>query len=342
MHHLLSSSPAHRLNRRQLLQAGAASALAGTSLHALATTDAAWPGKVVKMVVAFPAGGPTDTVARITAQKLAERLGTTIVVDNRPGASGSIGTASFIKSVPDGNTLSMFGMPALLAPLMYNNNAYDVAKDFLCVSTVYDLVMGIVVNPEVLPGVDSLQALIAKAKTAKPPLNYTSSGTGSFGHLAMEQLKDLGGFDMLHVPYRGSAPAVTDLLGGQLGVMFADVVAALPHIRAGKLRAIALSSPRGRQLLPGVKTIAEQGFPGFDFDSWGGLIAPLGTPAPVITRLNRELKDILTNDQEVKDKLLQVGAIASYQPADAMRKRLLADRDRWTKIAKDKNISAAG
>ncbi len=334
-------SSAQGLNRRQLLQASAVSALAGTSLHALAT-DAAWPGKVIKMVVAFPAGGPTDTVARITAQKLGERLGTTIVVDNRPGASGSIGTASFIKSAPDGNTLSMFGMPALLAPLMYNNNAYDVEKDFLCVATVYDLVMGIVVNPEVLPGVDSLQALIAKAKTAKPPLNYTSSGTGSFGHLAMEQLKDLGGFDMLHVPYRGSAPAVTDLLGGQLGVMFADVVAALPHIRAGKLRAIALSSPRGRQMLPGVKTVAEQGFPGFDFDSWGGLIAPLGTPAPVITRLNRELKDILTNDQEVKDKLLQVGAIASYQPADAMRKRLLADRARWTRIAKDKNISAAG
>ncbi len=334
-------SSTHGLSRRQLLQAGAASALAGTSLHALAT-DAAWPGKVIKMVVAFPAGGPTDTVARITAQKLGERLGTTIVVDNRPGASGSIGTASFIKSAPDGNTLSMFGMPALLAPLMYNNNAYDVEKDFLCVATVYDLVMGIVVNPEVLPGVDSLQALIAKAKTAKPPLNYTSSGTGSFGHLAMEQLKDLGGFDMLHVPYRGSAPAVTDLLGGQLGVMFADLVAALPHIRAGKLRAIALSSPRGRQMLPGVKTVAEQGFSGFDFDSWGGLIAPLGTPAPVITHLNRELKDILTNDQEVKDKLLQVGAIASYQPADAMRKRLLADRARWTRIAKDKNISAAG
>ncbi|SFE33185.1 Bug family tripartite tricarboxylate transporter substrate binding protein [Paracidovorax wautersii] len=334
-------SSAHGLSRRQLLQAGAASALAGTSLHALAA-DTAWPGKVIKMVVAFPAGGPTDTVARITAQKLGERLGTTIVVDNRPGASGSIGTASFIKSAPDGNTLSMFGMPALLAPLMYNNNAYDVEKDFLCVATVYDLVMGIVVNPEVLPGVDSLQALIAKAKTAKPPLNYTSSGTGSFGHLAMEQLKDLGGFDMLHVPYRGSAPAVTDLLGGQLGVMFADLVAALPHIRAGKLRAIALSSPRGRQMLPGVKTVAEQGFPGFDFDSWGGLIAPLGTPAPVITRLNRELKDILTNDQEVKDKLLQVGAIASYQPADAMRKRLLADRARWTRIAKDKNISAVG
>ncbi len=328
------------LTRRRLLQAGAATALAGTGLHALAAEEA-WPAKIVKMVVAFPAGGPTDTAARIVSQKLAERLGAAMVVDNRPGASGSVGTASFIKSPPDGNTLSMFGMPALLAPLMYNNNAYDVEKDFQCVSTVYDLPMAIVVNPSVMPGVDSVQAMIAQAKAAKPALNYTSSGTGSFGHLAMEQLKDLGGFDMQHVPYRGSAPAVTDLLGGQLGIMFADVVAALPHIRAGKLRAIALSSPRGRLLLPGVKTISEQGFPNFDFDSWGGIIAPLGTPPAVSARLNRELKDILSTDKDVQDKLLQAGAIAAYQPADAMRKRLSADRARWTKIAKDKNISAA-
>ncbi|MEH3085762.1 MAG: tripartite tricarboxylate transporter substrate binding protein [Xylophilus ampelinus] len=313
--------------------------MSGTGLLASAA-DPAWPGKLVKMVVAFPAGGPTDIAARITAQKLGERLGTAIIVDNRPGASGSIGTAAFIKSPADGNTLSMFGMPALLAPLLYGNNTYDVEKDFACVATVYDLPMAIVVNPAVLPGVDSLPALVAAAKAAPVPMNYTSSGAGSFGHLAMEQLKDLGRFDMQHVPYRGSAPAVTDLLGGQLGVMFADVVAALPHIRSGKLRAIAVSSPRGNALLPGVKTIADQGFPKFDFDSWGGLIAPLGTPAPVIDRLNRELREVLASDRELQDKLLQAGAIAGFQPAAAMQKRLAADRARWTKIAKDKNISA--
>jgi tripartite-type tricarboxylate transporter receptor subunit TctC len=327
------------LNRRQLLNAGAATVLSSAGLHAMAA-EGAWPAKIVRMVVAFPAGGPTDIAARITAQKLGDRLGTSIMVDNRPGASGSIGTASFIKSPADGNTLSMFGMPALLAPLLYNNGAYDVEKDFACVSTVYDLPMAVIVNPAALPGAESLAGLIAQAKAAKVPLNYTSSGAGSFGHLAMEQLKDLGGFDMQHVPYRGSAPAVTDLLGGQLGIMFADVVAALPHIRSGKLRAIAVSSPRGKALLPGVRTIAEQGFPGFDFDSWGGLIAPVGTPAAVVGRINRELKDILANDKDLQDKLLQAGAIAGYQSAETMRKRLLADRKRWTQVAKDKNISA--
>lgn len=325
-------------SRRQVLLAGAAG-LASTLLRPAFASEA-WPAKIMKMVVAFPAGGPTDTAARIVSQVLAERLGSTIVIDNRPGASGSIGTASFIKSAPDGNTLSMFGMPALLAPLMYKNNAYDVAKDFQCVNTVYDLPMAIVVNPQVLPNVTSLQTLIAQAKAAKTPLNYTSSGAGSFGHLAMEELKDLGDFEMQHVSYRGSAPAVTDLLGGQLGIMFADVVAAMPHIKAGKLRAIALSSPRAHAMLPGIKTVSEQGFPNFDFDSWGGIIAPNGTPGSVIARVNKEVSDILANNKEVQAKLLQVGAIAAYQNGEAMRKRLLADLARWSKVVKEKGISA--
>ena len=328
----------HQLTRRQWLAAGAAGALSSVVLPAIAAD--AWPSKVVKMVVAFPAGGPTDTAARIVSQKLAERLGQSIVVENKPGASGAIGTAAFVKSPADGYTLSMFGMPALLAPILYNNNAYDPTRDFLSVATVYDLPMAIVINPSVVPGVDSVKSLIAQAKAARRPLNYTSSGTGSFGHLAMEQLKDLGGFDMQHVPYKGSAPAVTDLLGGQIGIMFADVVAALPHIRNGRLKAIAVSSPKGKQMLPGVATVSEQGFAGFDFDSWGGLIAPLGTPAAVVARINKELADILATDKDLQARLLQAGAIAAYQPSDAMHKRLLADHARWNKVAKDKGISA--
>ncbi len=328
-----------RISRRHLLGGGISGAALLAGLPAFAA-DAAWPAKIVKMIVAFPAGGPTDTAARIVSQKLGDRLGTSFIVDNRPGASGSIGTAAFIKLPPDGNNLSMFGMPALLAPLLYGNGAYDVEKDFKCVATVYDLPMAIVINPNVLPGVDSLASLIAHAKAAKTPLNYTSSGAGSFGHLAMEQLKDLGGFDMQHVPYRGSAPAVTDLLGGQIGIMFSDVVAALPHIKSGKLRVIALSSPRGAVLLPGVKTVSAQGFPNFDFDSWGGLIAPLGTPDAVVERINKELADFLAHDKESQDKLVNAGAIAAYQPAATMAKRLATDRARWTRIVKDKHISA--
>ncbi|MEG0223928.1 MAG: tripartite tricarboxylate transporter substrate binding protein [Comamonas sp.] len=332
------SKPQASLNRRHLLTAGAASALT-LATGASFAADPAWPNKLVKIVVAFPPGGPTDTAARIVAQKLSERLGQTMIVENRPGASGSIGTAAFIKSPADGYNLSMFGMPALLAPLLFNNNAYDVRKDFMPVATVYDLPMAIVINPRVLPDVTNLQQLIAHAKAAETPLNYTSSGTGSFGHLSMEQLKDLGGFNMQHIPYRGSAPAVTDLIGGQIPVMFADVVAALPHIQAGKLRAIAGSSNKAKLLLPGIKSVAEQGFAGFDADTWGGLVAPLGTPRPIIDRLNAELKVILA-DPELQKKLIGAGAVASYQDAETMRKRLAADYTRWSKIAKDKNISA--
>jgi len=327
----------HIISRRHLLATGAAGALSTLGLPSFAA-DAEWPGKIVKMVVAFPAGGPTDTAARITSQKLGERLGTSIMVDNRPGASGSIGTAQFIKSPADGNTLSMFGMPALLAPLLYKNGAYDVEKDFMCVATVYDLPMAIVVNPTLMPGVDSLQSLIAHAKAAKTPLNYTSSGAGSFGHLAMEQLKDLGGFDMQHVPYRGSAPAVTDLIGGQVPAMFSDLVGVLPHIKAGKLRAIAVGSGQRVSLLPDVKTVAEQGFPGFDATSWGGLLAPAGTPKDIVERMSAELKKALA-DKEVQEKLQSVGTFAAYRTPEQTGVRMREDFERWGKVIRDNHIT---
>lgn len=326
------------IRRRQLLAWSAAAPLLGWTGYSRA--QGAWPSKIIKMVVAFPAGGPTDTAARIVAQKLSERLGQQIIIENKPGASGSIGTASFIKSPADGYNLSMFGMPALLAPLMYKNNAYDVTKDFAAVATVYDLPMAIVVNPAVIPGVDDLAGLIRFIKESKEPLNFTSSGTGSFGHLAMEQLKELGKFDLMHVPYRGSAPAVADLLGGQIGIMFADVVAALPHIHAGKLKAIALSSPNAKALLPKTRTVSEQGFPGFDFDSWGGLVAPLGTPQAILERIASETRDIVAKDKELQQKLLTAGAIASFQDGKQMQARLNKDYERWSAIVKAKGISA--
>lgn len=341
MSNLLTRSLSGMQQRRRLL--AAACAVSVVSLGAIAPAAHAadtWPDRAIRMVVAFPAGGPTDTTARLVAASLGERLGQSIVVENRSGASGSVGTASFIKSAPDGNTLSMFGMPAMLAPLLLGNNLYDVRKDFLPVATVYDLPMAIIVNPNVLPDVKDLPQLIAHAKAAKQELNYTSSGTGSFGHLSMEQLKDLGGFKMQHIPYGGSAPAVKDLIGGEVSVMFADLVAALPHIQSGRLRAIAVSSEKAKLLLPGIPTIAEQGFPGFEADTWGGLIAPLGTPAAVIERLNSELRIILA-DPEVQQKVLAVGAVVSYQDAAAMKARFEGDYARWSKIAQDKGISNA-
>ena len=321
-------------SRRKIMKAGALSAafMATFSAHA-----AEWPEKVVRMVVAVPAGGPTDTIARLVAQRLSLRLGQQVIVDNKPGASGSIGTDALIKAPADGYTISMFGMPALIAPIVYRNNLYDSRKDFSCVATVYDLPYVIVINPEKLPGVENLQQLIAAAKTKD--INYSSPGTGSIGHLSMEQLKDLGGFKMQHIPYKGSAPAMTDLLGGQISVMYADLIAAMPHIQSGKLKAVALGSPHAKTFLPKVKSISEQGFPGFESSSWSGLIVPNGTPAAVVARLNKELKIIL-NEKDTKDRIEKIGALAVYQSPEKMKERLVSEYARWNKVASEKNISA--
>ena len=327
----------HTLSRRGLLKASAAAVAStlGQALPAFAASP--WPERVIRMVVAFPAGGPTDTAARLIAQKLSERLGQAVIVENKPGASGSIGTASFTKSAPDGYTISMFGMPALLAPIIYRNNLYDVRKDFTCVSTVYDLPYVIVINPQVLPGVQDLQQLISLAKTQE--LNYSSPGTGSMGHLSMELLKDLGGFKMQHISYKGSAPAITDLLGGQLPVMYADLIAAMPHIQSGKLKAIALGSAEAKVFLPQVKAISEQGFAGFKSSSWSGIVVPNGTPSEVVARLDRELKSILA-EKDTRERMEKIGALAAYQPPEQMKARLVDEYTRWNKIASEKNITA--
>ncbi len=331
----MTSTP-FQASRRQILSAACATAIA--TLAPAARAQSQWPDKLIKLTVAFPPGGPTDTAARIVAQRLTERLGQTIVIDNRPGASGSVGTAAFIKSQPDGYSLSMFGMPALLAPMLFNNNLYDVRKDFLPVATVYDLPMAIVINPRELPDVTNLQQLIEHARKAKPALNYTSSGTGSFGHLSMEQLKDLGGFDMQHVPYKGGVPAITDTIGGQVPIMYADLVAALPHIQAGKLRAIAVGSPQRVAMLPDTKTIAEQGIKGYDAVSWGGLLAPKGTPKAVVDRIASEVQQILA-DKDIQEKLLNAGAIAAYQNPAQLGQRIQQDYTRWGQLIRDKGIA---
>lgn len=307
------------------------------AIHPLSVWAAAWPDKVIRMVVAFPAGGPTDTAARLIAQKLSDRLGQSVIVENKPGASGSIGTAAFIKSPADGYTISLFGMPALIAPIVYRNNLYDSRKDFTCVSTVYDVPYVLVVNPKALPSVDDLQQLMAAAKTQD--LSYTSPGTGSIAHLSMEQLKELGGFKMQHISYKGSAPAMNDLLGGQLPVMYADLIAAMPHIQSGRLKAIALGSPDAKVFLPHVKAIAEQGFSGFQSSSWSGVIVPNGTPADVVARLDKELKSILA-DKDNRERMEKIGALAVYQSSEQMKTRLVDEYNRWNKVATEKNITA--
>ncbi|OZI25146.1 Bug family tripartite tricarboxylate transporter substrate binding protein [Bordetella genomosp. 7] len=298
-----------------------------------------YPGKPVRLIVPFPPGGPTDVASRLVGQQLEARLQQPVIVENRPGASGSIAANQLKRAAPDGYTLMMLATPTLFAPFFYKNVGYETPKDFQPVATVYDLPIVVVVNPQSLPQVHTLAELVDYAKARPGELNYASSGAGSFGHMTMELLQDVGGFKMQHVAYKGGVPAITDTIGGQVSMMYADLVAALPHIQAGKLRALAVGSPRRVSVLPDVPTISEQGFDGFDAVSWGGLLAPAGTPPAVIDRLDRELQAILA-DPDVQQKLLNAGTIAHFEPAPAMAGRIASDYQKWGALAREKGMTA--
>jgi len=304
---------------------------------ALAQQD--YPDKAIRLVVPFPAGGPTDTAARIIGQKMSETLKQPIVIDNRPGASGTIGTESVAKASPDGYTLVMLATPTLLAPHLLPRKGYDIFKDFTPVGNAYELPIVMVVNPQSLPDVTDLQQYIARARANPGKMNYTSAGNGSFGHLSTELLKNLGHFDVQHVPYKGSAPAMSDLLAGQVPMMFSDMIAALPHIKAGKLRPIAVGSSKRVSFAPEVKTVAEQGFPGFDASSWGGLLAPGGTPKEIVAKLSNALKGALA-DPTVQQKMLGAGTVASYLPSDQFAARMRNDYTKWGKVIQDNGIKS--
>jgi tripartite-type tricarboxylate transporter receptor subunit TctC len=261
-----------------------------------------------------------------------------VVVENRAGASGAIAAAQVAKSAPDGNTLMMLATPTMLAPHFNKAAGYDTTKDFMPVATVYDLPIVIVVNTALLPDVTDLAKLIAHAKAQTKPMNYTSSGVGSFGHLSMELLQQLTGFEMQHVPYKGGVPAITDTIGGVVPVMYSDLVAALPHIKSGKLRAIAIGSPQRVGVVPDVKTISEQGIKGYDAVSWGGLLAPKGTPKAIVDRLANEVQDILA-EKEVQDKLRDAGCIASFQGPAQMGQRVQSDYAKWGRVIRDRSVS---
>lgn len=322
------------LTRRMALACLAGPLLAGTAL-----AQQAWPSKPITLIVPFPAGGPTDVVSRIVGKELSDRLKQPVIVENRAGASGSIAANQVKRAAPDGYTLMTLATPTLFAPLFYKGAGYDVTKDFTPIAMIYDLPIVIVVNPSQLPGVNTLPKLIETARAQKHSLNYATSGAGSFGHMSMELLKDLGKFDMQHVAYKGGVPAITDTIGGQVPIMYADLVAALPHIKAGKLVAVAVGSPERVSAVPEVKTIAEQGIDGFSAVSLGALLGPQGMPADVVARLNKEVKDIL-GQKEVQERILGAGAIARFMPAPALQQSLANDYAKWSKVVKEKGMVA--
>ena len=317
--------------RRALLATGALLAAGGARAQS-------WPAKPIKLVVPWPPGGPTDTGSRIVGLALADRLGQPVVVENRPGASGSIAYQQVIKTPGDGTTFVMLATPTMLAPHLYKSASYHPVNDLLPVGMVYDLPIVLVVNAASLPKVTDLAGLIAEAKSRGGKLDYTSAGPGSFGHLSMEMLKHQGGFDAQHIAYKGSAPAMNDLLGGQVPVMFSDLVAALPHIKSGKLRALAVGSPKRVDIVPDVKTVAEQGFKGFEAVSIGAMMAPKGTPAAAIDRMSSELKAVLAQ-KDVQDRLVGAGCYAHYMTPAETGRYVTAEFDKWGKVIKDNKLT---
>jgi len=316
----------------QALVAALLAAIAFVATTPAAAQGAAYPTKPVRLVVPFPAGGTTDILARAVAQKLSETWGQQVIVDNRPGAGGNIGSELVAKSPPDGYTLLMgtVGTHAI-NPSLYAKMPYNHVKDFTPVILVAGVPNVLVVNPS-LP-VNSVQELIAYGKANPNKLNFASSGNGTSIHLSGELFRTMTGVQMTHVPYKGSSPALTDLIGGQVQLMFDNLPSSLQFIKAGKLRALAVTSLARSQALPDVPTLAESGLPGFEASSWFGVLAPAGTPADIVAKLNGAVAAWLASPA-AKEQLAAQGAIPAGGSPDAFVKHIANESAKWAKVVK--------
>lgn len=317
------------LSRRHLL--ALAAGIAGATALPLHAQPDAWPSRPIKLVVGYAAGGATDVIARLVAVKLGERLGQPVVVDNRAGANSNVGAEVVAKSPPDGYTLYVFTIANTINASLYAKLGYDPQKDFEPIGLIAKIPNILVVNNN-LP-IKSIADYVRFAKASKDGITFASSGSGSSIHLSGEMFKMQTHLNMLHVPYRGSAPAVTDLLGGQVQSMFDNTPSALPHVQGGRLRAIAITSAKRSPLLPDVPTVAESGFPGFDVQSWFGLAAPAGTPRPIIDRLNAELNKVLAAP-ELRQRFQDLAASPEPGTPEQMRSFAAAETQRWREVVK--------
>ena len=317
--------------RRQLVQA-----LGLTPLATLPALAQDYPNKPIRLVVPYPPGGATDVIGRVMAQKLSMALGQQVVVDNRGGAAGSIGATAVARAAPDGYTLLMGALTShSINAVLYGTAAgFDIEKSFAPVAIVGSVPLVFVVHPSVKA--QTLPELIALAKAAPGALNFASSGNGSPQHLAGEMFQRAAGVKMLHVPYKGSGPAMNDLVGGQVLTMIETAPAAQPLIKAGKLRALATATAQPVASLPGVPTAAQAGLQ-FEVSSMFGILAPAGTPAPIVLRLNAALKDILGQPDVVENMLAQ-GVIAGYTTADDAGQSIRAEAAKWGQVVREGNI----
>jgi tripartite-type tricarboxylate transporter receptor subunit TctC len=314
--------------------AALASFALGVAFAAAAQT---WPGRPVTIVVPFPPGGGTDTGARIVAEQLGRRWGQPVVVENKAGAAGQIGADSVAKAKPDGHVLLMgnIGTQAI-NPALYKKLPYDADKAFVPITLVAELPLAMMVNPGV--PAQTVKEFVAYAHSRPGALSYSSSGAGGGPHLAAEMFKDGTGSFIVHVPYRGGGPAIADLIAGHVQLSFMTVLEASGHIKAGKLRALAVTSDKRVPALPDVPTLAEAGVAGFNSISWIGLLAPAGTPAEITDKVAADVRAVLAQD-EVRRRLVELGALPAGSTPAAFAKLISDDRKRYAQIIQDRKIT---
>ena len=292
-----------------------------------------YPAKPVRMIVGFPPGQATDIVARLVAEKLSTRLGQSFFVDNKPGAAGIIGTELTAKAPPDGYTLQMNSSgPLSVNPGLYTKLPYDPIRDLQPISLAATVPLFLVVHPSVKAG--NVKELVALAKSQPGKLNYASGGSGVTNHLVMEMFKFAAGLDMAHVPYKGGPPAVTDLIAGQVSLMFETGPGILPHVRSGKLRALGVGSVKRSAAVPDLPTIAEQGYPGFDGVAWIGFVAPAGVPRAIVDKLAMETAAIIALP-DVRERLLALGAEPAASTPDEFGAYIKSEIAKWGKVIKE-------
>ena len=299
------------------------------------SSTSVWPNKTVKIVVPFAPGGGTDYVARLTAQKLTDRFGQSFIIENKPGAGGITGTDLVAKSKPDGYNFVIVSGSHTINPNLYKTLPYDTRRDFLAVS---NLVIGpaiLVVNSNL--NISNLKELIALAKLKPGELSFASSGNGSPPHLGGELFKAMAGIDLVHIPYKGNGPAYNDLMGGQITLMFPNIATALPFVKSGKLKALAVTSKLRSKIAPELPTMAEAGLEGYELSSWFGLLAPIETSPSIIQLLHHEINKIY-QASDIREKLLSQGVEPLASTPNEFTFQINSEIDYWSKTFKSKNL----
>ncbi len=329
-------TPVPRTRLRTASFAVLACLLAGAAAAAEPAADA--PSRPLRWIVPFPPAGAMDTMARTLGEQMSRRSGQTVVIENRPGAGGNIGAEAVAKAPPDGHTMMIVANGMAVNRFLFKRIGYDPVKDFAPV-TLLAVVPNVLVTNAVRNTARTVGDVVEQARAAPGRVTYASAGNGTSIHLAGELFASMARVDMTHVPYKGSGPAVTDLIGGQVDYMFDSVTSALPHLRSGRLRAIAVTTATRSSALPGVPTVAESGLPGYELSPWFGIFMPAGTPAATVARMNAELLDAMKTP-EVKARFAEIGAEPIGSTPGQLAAHLEAEMAKWGRIIRERGIQA--